>query len=284
MRTWNHILSLLAGTGVFRAYFGGSRWGFWPYWADWIVVAACLIVAVAWARRLRPRKAAMATALAGELVLLTVILSQWDITLIASSSAAAACLLIGYLLGGSWKRWQTRRQEAERRWPPELVASVADIIRLRAECNIPLASLHRGPGFLHDGHLFRCLSQCMRQSQTQAEFEQCVQALHWMVLESVDPRAWPPPSAWGEDKKVHLAGPNRHPFIERLSRLRRWVRDGGRNRQLVDDIFSKWMVRVPAQKPQASPWRQAHLALVEETADFLEELHFSLAELANRTR
>lgn len=282
MATVNDILSSLLGAGVFDVYLTGQRWGFWPCWADWLVVAGCLVCAVLWSRRFSPAVSAAATLTTAGGVIAAGVLSGWDRTLTASSTSAIVCLVLGYLAGGTWRRWRLRRLDIERRWPPELVASVADIVRLRAECNIPLVQLRRGPGFVHDEHVIRHLPPCMRQSQTQGEFRQCVQAINALVLESVDPRAWPPPSAWGDDQKVFLAGPNRHPFLERLARLRRWART--HNRRLIADIFARWLITLPARNGKPAVWRQAHLALVEEAADFLEELHFSLAELVNRSR
>jgi len=278
----NDILSTLLGTGIFDVYLTGRRWGYWPCWADWLVVIGCLIASILWSRRLPTLVSAAITLAAVGGVLAVGAFSGWDVTLTASTTAAVVCLLLGYLAGGFWRRWRVRKLDMERLWPPELVASVADIVRLRAECNIPLVQLRRGPGFLHDERVIRHLPLCMRQSQTQGEFRRCVQAINSLVMESVDPRAWPPPSAWGEDQKVFLAGPNRHPFVERLARLRRWART--RNRKLVGDIFARWMIPLPPRNGKPAVWRQAHLALVEEAADFLEELHFSLAELVNRAR
>jgi len=96
----NDILSALLGTGIFDVYLTGRRWGYWPCWADWLVVIGCLIASILWSRRLPAVVSAAITLAAVGGVLAVGAFSGWDVTLIASTTAAVVCLLLGYLAGG----------------------------------------------------------------------------------------------------------------------------------------------------------------------------------------
>jgi len=276
----------LVQANILNQLLTGRTWRSWPASMGWLLGAVSLAGAAFLALRFSPGTALGVTlALIVIAVLLTAALAAGagQIVPILGIVVCAALGSVGGMIGRS--RAELLRL-AHARWPGELVAEVAEIVRLRADCNDALEKQGRKPVFKYRDDMFRQLPRCMRLVGNEDEFNRVVVALHWLLREGVDDDHWPEPACWPAGQGVIIKGEGQHEFIQKLSRIRNWgdahIRKDKDKRKL-GDIFAAWGLPAFVKRSDGANWAAAQRRLTTEARQYLESVHDGLAAAAAGT-